>query len=171
MKKQVSVMDVFVIKHIQKEREKLLNVRINIYKKGNQVLHENVYSLNAHRIKLSALVQQGVKSALTRIGTYRLEPKDYLRLLDREKTSLNVLEDKLDSLQKTRLQPQKQMLNVMEAKLREYDQKRILKRGYAIIRSQHGKIIKSIKVLYRGEHLRIQFVNGIAKVQVEDIKK
>lgn len=87
---------------------------------------------------------------------------------DRETECLRQLKTRLQRLPATsrRLQQAEQRYQMLKEKLGALDPQAVLRRGYAVVRSSDGKLIKAANSVVPGQELTIQFGEGEITVQV-----
>ena len=48
---------------------------------------------------------------------------------------------------------------------------RVLTRGYSIVSDEQDRLVRSVKTIGKGAHLRLRFPDGSAKCRVEEIEE
>lgn len=99
----------------------------------------------------------------------RLEPSRLDREITREKQVITYQQQRLISATKQRLQMATQHLYLLEQKLQALDPRAILQRGYAVVRSSRGKILRSGDQITVGQSVDIQLSQRTIKAKITEI--
>lgn len=99
----------------------------------------------------------------------RLDPSRLGREITREKQVINYQQQRLISTTKQQLQLAKQHLYLLEQKLLALDPQAILQRGYALVRSTQGKILREGDKLEIDQSLDIQLHWVTIKAKITEI--
>ncbi|MDY6938702.1 MAG: exodeoxyribonuclease VII large subunit [Cyanobacteriota bacterium] len=127
-----------------------------------------------HQSRMMALVA----AANTRLETEgdrvkqlqnRLQKLSIDRLLDRERKELQRLHQGLIRAARSRLQQAVQHHQLLSEKLAVLDPQGVLNRGYAVVRSPDGEIVRSTSQLREDEVLEVQLGEGGVRVRVLDV--
>lgn len=129
--------------------------------------------------KLNELKNALEQKVLNLLSTYRLKI-EYLansKIFTDPLTNLNEYNQKLDSLErdflvavKNVLEKRRVQLTSLESKLEALSPLSILKRGYAVCKTEDGKIITAAEELEVGSKIEITFSKGLAKCQVFEVR-
>ena len=87
--------------------------------------------------------------------------------VEHEQESLHWMRDRLITLVQHRLQSSTQHCQRLRDTLNTLDPAAVLKRGYAVVRSQSGKVVRSPSGLYAGQPLTLQLAEGAVEVEVQ----
>jgi exodeoxyribonuclease VII large subunit len=130
---------------------------------------------NAHRDRTARLQttldrrfhleRQGLQRLQQRLQT--LSPD---RLLQQESARLHLLRQQLIQVTRLRWQQEHWRTQIAHEKLTSLDPTAVLRRGYAVVRTESGTIVRSTAELGSGERLQIQFADGTAIVQIVAIE-
>jgi exodeoxyribonuclease VII large subunit len=93
----------------------------------------------------------------------RLQPD---RQIAREQQTLDWKRRQLIQLTLQALQQQTQKCDYLRQKLATLDPHNVLKRGYALVRSENGEIIRSVSSLKSEQELSIELGEGKVKVKI-----
>ncbi|HBB36331.1 MAG TPA: exodeoxyribonuclease VII large subunit, partial [Cyanobacteria bacterium UBA9273] len=96
----------------------------------------------------------------------RLQRLPLDRQLQQEKKDIAQKRQRLIQASSQRFQQAAQQCQFLQQKLATLDPNNVLKRGYAVVRSQDGTIARSARNLVPGDELNIQFSEGQVKVKV-----
>jgi exodeoxyribonuclease VII large subunit len=119
-----------------------------------QRLHESVCEFTQeNKSKL-----QGLRNRLRGLGLDRH--------LQQEMQQLHWQREKLIQVSLGRSHSAEKHLELLREKLASLDPKAVLQRGYAVVRGEHGEIVRSAAELAVGEDLLIQLAQGEVKVKV-----
>jgi exodeoxyribonuclease VII large subunit len=89
------------------------------------------------------------------------------QLLQHEQESLHWMRDRLITLGRHRLQSSTQHCQRLRQALDTLDPAAVLKRGYAVVRGESGKVVRSPAGLYAGQPLTLQLAEGTVAVEVQ----
>jgi exodeoxyribonuclease VII large subunit len=113
------------------------------------------HALDAAKWNLSGLAQQ-LRDGLPDIAAHAAKQRD-LRL-------------RLQHGQARLLEQQEARLGRMQANLAHLNPQAVLERGYSIVETQGGRIVRSSQQVAAGEMLRLTFARGAAQTRVEHIE-
>lgn len=99
----------------------------------------------------------------------KLAPERILREIAREQQVISQKQHQLFSVTKQQLQLANKHLELLTQKLAVLDPQQILQRGYAVVRSEQGAIIKNSTQLSVGQNLDIQLNQGSIEVVIKSI--
>jgi len=130
--------------------------------------------INAHQ-DLTNLLKAAVHQRLAQETKHlqhlhqRLDPSRLGREITREQQVINYQQQRLISTTKQRLQLATQHLYLLEQKLQALDPHAILQRGYAVVRSSRGKILRTGDQITVGQSLDIQLSQRTIKAKITEI--
>ncbi|MBW4537958.1 MAG: exodeoxyribonuclease VII large subunit [Myxacorys chilensis ATA2-1-KO14] len=105
-----------------------------------------------------------VQTMRDRFGRLKLD-----RLLKQEYQVVSWLQQRLIQSTQRRFQSAQQHHQMLQEKLTTLDPQAVLQRGYAVVRQQNGRIVRSINDVNQNENLTIQLGQGHIKVTVTDV--
>lgn len=88
------------------------------------------------------------------------------RGLDGNRQRVDMLVNRLDQSMERRLTRGRNRLALLEARLTAVNPQTILARGYAIVRDQNGRLLRTAQNTQVGQHLHVQLSDGIIEVEV-----
>lgn len=106
---------------------------------------------------------QGLRSRLQRVGLDKL--------VQQRMEALGWKRQRLLQLTGGRIQESRQYLELLRQKLGTLDPKGVLERGYAVVRSEDGEILRSHSQVSVGDELVVLLGSGGVKVKVMEIKE
>jgi exodeoxyribonuclease VII large subunit len=106
---------------------------------------------------------EGLRSRLQRVGLDKL--------VQQRMEALGWKRQRLLQLTGGRLQESRQYLELLRQKLGTLDPKGVLERGYAVVRSEDGEILRSHSQISIGDELVVLLGSGGVKVRVVEIKE
>jgi exodeoxyribonuclease VII large subunit len=115
-----------------------------------------------HRLHLEHLHLQQLQQRLQ-----MLSPD---RLLQQESARLNLLRQQLVQVTRSRWQQERWRTQLAREKLASLDPTAVLRRGYAVARTESGTIVRSTADLAGEERLQLQLADGTAIVQIVAIE-
>jgi exodeoxyribonuclease VII large subunit len=117
------------------------------------------------RQRLRICVERDLSSRrmlLQHIAARLISPKDRLREQAQRCDELSL---RLERAFKVRLDRRRAMVEQLSGKLDALSPLRVLERGYSIVRSESGGVIKSAGQVHEGQELQIRFSDGQKKVR------
>jgi exodeoxyribonuclease VII large subunit len=122
-------------------------------------------------LALSQAMDTSVDGAIEQIDRLKVRLRRlHLDRLIREQVQMNGWrQQRLVQNMNQQLQTALQHCELLHQKLAALDPNAVLKRGYAMIRQEHGFDVRSAQQLQPGQPLRIQFARGQAKAIVTEI--
>jgi exodeoxyribonuclease VII large subunit len=133
---------------------------------------EELYLVHRQRIaRLDRAVKTCLESARAKIEQLsdRASRVRLDRQLQREKQAVALLRQRLVQATKQQVEQQRQHCYLLQEKLTSLDPNAVLKRGYALVRGENGKIARSAAKLGLGEELAIELGEGRVKVKVIEV--
>ena len=127
----------------------------------HQQRQRNLYNAVAQVFKASNNQLQGLKERLRRLPLER-------QLRDEQKAIAQKRQQLLQCTSR-RLSQATQHCEFLQQKLATLDPENVLKRGYAVVRSENGMIARSTANLVPGQELQIQLGEGQVKAKVTEI--
>ncbi|MEZ4512680.1 MAG: exodeoxyribonuclease VII large subunit [Chloroflexota bacterium] len=88
------------------------------------------------------------------------------RGLDGNRQRVDMLVNRLDQSMERRLTRGRNRLALLEARLTAVNPQTILARGYAIVRDQNGRLLRTVQNAAVGDHLHVQLSDGIIEVEI-----
>ncbi|NJL91828.1 MAG: hypothetical protein HC916_20155 [Coleofasciculaceae cyanobacterium SM2_1_6] len=122
-----------------------------------------------HRLKAATHQRLAQETKHLQHLQQRLEPSRLDREITREKQVITYQQQRLISATKQRLQLATQHLYLLEQKLQALDPHAILQRGYAVVRSSRGKILRAGDQITVGQSLDIQLSQRTVKAKITEI--
>ncbi len=109
-------------------------------------------------------------SALQRLRSLRSQLGDELRWrLQSQRQNLLALAAQRDRCHPARvLQDRRQRLQQLENLREALSPQRLLRRGFCLARSENGQLVRSLRQVGIGQHLQLEWTDGLADVQVTD---
>ncbi|MFI3243490.1 MAG: exodeoxyribonuclease VII large subunit [Akkermansia sp.] len=98
----------------------------------------------------------------------RLSTRSTLQGLHERREQLSYMEAKLKQQVQTKLQQGQAKLETLSARLQAASPQNALDRGFALVQSEDGKLIRQASALQQGEKLRVSLAQGSLSVQVTD---
>jgi len=135
--------------------------------------------LRDHRETLDEVVRAIATAATRRVDAARVQLTQFGREIA-ARTAMRLAREQSDLRHAvTRLQHgaqrvgerQQARLRDAETRLRLLDPRRVLQRGFAIVRDEHGRIAPSTARVEKQQALRVQFRDGHADVRVDDVQR
>jgi len=137
------------------DRSDILRMLSNVQKRTRSVLKSKT---DSYRRILNSLA-----------GSSQLKnPKNYF---DQRRQYLISLEEKIDTSCKRIIEKKRSSLNTLSANAKALNPLGVLKRGYAAVFSEGGKVITSSDSLEKGDRVNLQFSDGTVQTTVDGIKK
>lgn len=102
---------------------------------------------------------------------YKLTPQRILRDITREQQILDQKQHQLIRATNQQFQLAHNHLHLLSEKLAALDPHQILQRGYALIRSESGAIVRDAKEVSIGQELDIQLAQGLVTAKVTSIQQ
>ncbi len=137
------------------DRSDILRMLSNVQKRTRSVLKSKT---DSYRRILNSLA-----------GSSQLKnPKNYF---DQRRQYLISLEEKIDVSCKRIIDKKRSSLNTLSANAKALNPLGVLKRGYAAVFSEGGKVITSSGNLEKGDRVNLQFSDGTVQTTVDGIKK
>lgn len=135
---------------------------------------DDVLSLiNGYALRSAASAQKKLDDAKRRLEMYAgrkvlLDPMEYIGVM---RIRLDVLADKLASVESSVISEEKRKLAALCAGLEAMSPLKVLARGYSVAFNPQGGIVKSIREISAGELLKLRMSDGSAGVTVNEILK
>lgn len=119
----------------------------------------------ALKTKVDFSIQQR-KDKLTKLA-HQLELRHPAQLNQARKQLIDKLEAQFTYSAQNRLQFLKNELQLLQTRLAAHDPKHTLKRGYAILKTQDNKLLRSVKNLQSGQEVSIHLADGSTKASIK----
>jgi exodeoxyribonuclease VII large subunit len=130
-----------------------------------QMLHQERQMRLSQSLEARVLESQNTLQNL-QVRLQRLHPE---RILKQELSKVSSYRLRLLQATRYRLRSQQQQHQFLQEKLATLDPREVLRRGYAIARTQDGPIVRSSANLSKGQKLTLQLAEGSVQVSVTHI--
>ncbi len=97
--------------------------------------------------------------------------REYPRTLVRRRDGVVALAQRLESCTVSTVLYAKRRVSAIEDRLRALSPRRVLERGYTLVRNAEGRLVRGVEALERGDHVTIEFARGDAVAAIETIRK
>ena len=97
--------------------------------------------------------------------------REYPRTLVRRRDGVVALAQRLESCTVSTVLDAKRRVSAIEDRLRALSPRRVLERGYTLVRNAEGRLVRGVEALERGDHVTIEFARGDAVAAIETIRK
>ena len=94
----------------------------------------------------------------------------FLEIYEDEDARLSLYLSRMRMAFNNRLALMESALNVLQARIRGADPRRILERGYALALDGEGKVMKGIAGRSKGDRVSVMFADGTLDCRVEDCR-
>lgn len=175
-------------------QEAVEDTMLEIAERASRIVRDEARELRARAVSLGQIVRAGLAGARSKLidarrrvhrgvgSRVREESRDLSRRarsldrgvfhrLERERLRLANGAMRLTTNLKHRYEREEQRLSVSEARARAVDPKRVLNRGYAILRGKDGKSLRTIAGQKKGTDLRASLADGTLDVTVTGVTK
>jgi exodeoxyribonuclease VII large subunit len=125
------------------------------------------------RERLEGAVLGALRSARERLDglarAYGL--REFPRVLARRREDVESSARRLTPAAVAAVLAERRRLTSLEDRLRALSPRAVLERGFALVRSPDGTLVRGVAALSAGQHLTIEFARGEADAVVESIRK
>ncbi|MBN1234189.1 MAG: exodeoxyribonuclease VII large subunit [Candidatus Coatesbacteria bacterium] len=169
IRKSADFIEKSVSKRLGKENNLLFKYQSMIFQKGISLtnLTANYFSNMIYKISNKAQII-AYKTRLVLDG-FKLNKFMLFRYLNGFQKALDDNDLRMRQIVRKRMETEENYLKMLEMSCNEFDVRRILKKGFTLLRKENGAVAKSVKDIAEGEHLFARFHDGNAKMEVEEI--
>jgi exodeoxyribonuclease VII large subunit len=152
-----------IVNLLQKMDEKAIRLGRII----NNLIHHRHLQLNTFKLEDQIIKWQERKKHKYGLVSVKLEPAKYMRFLNGSLAHVDQLGQALNNNLKRIFDTHNLKLNYQEGLLNSYSYKKVLGRGYSIIRRpDNGEIIKSLAQLKVSQAIQVELEDGVCEVKV-----
>ncbi len=129
--------------------------------------------LASYVIRSSQAMDKRLRQMRTTLESYRSRRvlRDAAAPIDDRRIELDHLRDKLAAAMESELGAKRRAQVRLAAALDAMSPLRVLTRGYSIVSDEQDRLVRSVKTIGKGAHLRLRFPDGSAKCRVEEIEE
>lgn len=129
--------------------------------------------MDGYSASMSSALGRQIKNARQKLNMLSHSPAmaSPLGYLEQRKNALHILETKLSFAQNRRLSLSRQRFTALTAKLDAMSPLKVLTRGYAMVQSREGRVIRSVDQVSSGDYVSLQLSNGKIEACVTGVQE